>query len=267
MIKNFKVIDAHCHIYPDKIASAAVSATDRFYGVTSAFDGSISALLSQCESEGVDRAVVQSVATTAKQVSSINRFIADAVSKNSDKLIGLGTLYPDSDMIEENVAEIIELGLLGVKLHPDIQKFKIDDYRCLKIYELCEKNNLPILMHTGDYRYDYSNPNRLKPILETYTDLVIVGAHLGGWSIWEEATRELSGFENFYVDTSSSIPFSDIETCKKCIEAYGADKVLFATDYPMGKQSFELNALFSMGFSDEDMQKILSKNAEKVYLK
>ena len=47
----------------------------------------------------------------------------------------------------------------------DIQAYKIDDYRCLKIYELCEENRLPILMHTGDSRYDYSNPNRLLPVL------------------------------------------------------------------------------------------------------
>ena len=44
--------------------------------------------------------------------------------------------------------EIISLGLKGVKLHPDMQQFKIDDYRMLKIYELCE-GKLPILIHTG----------------------------------------------------------------------------------------------------------------------
>ena len=61
-------------------------------------------------------------------------------------------------------ANLLSLGLLVVKLHPDIQAFKIDDYRCLKIYELCEEKGLPILMHTGDNRYDYSNPNRNKQV-------------------------------------------------------------------------------------------------------
>jgi len=267
MIKNFKIIDAHCHIYPDKIAAAAVGATDRFYGVVSAFDGSVSALINQCDQMGVDMAVVQSVATTAKQVSSINRFIAENVKKYSDRLIGLGTLYPDSDMIEENVEEIVSLGLLGVKLHPDIQKFKIDDYRCLKIYELCEKKGLPILMHTGDYRYDYSNPNRLRPILETYTNLTVIGAHLGGWSVWEEAAEKLASFENFYVDTSSCLSFGGEERIKEAIKKYSPDKILFATDYPMGSQKTELDFLFSLGYSDSELEKILYKNALKVFLK
>ena len=100
--------------------------------------------------------------------SSINHFIRDEVEKYPDKFIGFGTLHPNSDDLERDVKELISLGLLGVKLHHDIQNFKIDDYRCLKIYELCESENIPILMHTGDYRFDYSNPNRLMPILDIY---------------------------------------------------------------------------------------------------
>lgn len=265
MIANYKVIDSHCHVYPDKIAAAAVGATDKFYDTVSAFDGSTGALLSQCEREGVDHAIIQSVATTPKQVSSINRFIAKTVEENSGKFTGLGTLHPDSSDIAADVREIIELGLHGVKLHPDIQRFKIDDYRCLKIYELCEKEGLPILMHTGDNRYDYSNPNRLLPILDIYTELVVVGAHLGGWSIWEEAGEVYPSHKNFYVDTSSTLPFCGIEVMKKTIEKYGADKVMFATDYPMGEQKREIEALLSMNFSEEDYKKIFSENAKKVF--
>ena len=51
----------------------------------------------------------------------------------------------------------------------------------MKIYELLEERGLPLLLHTGDYRYDYSNTNRLKPSLETYTDLTVIAAHFGGW--------------------------------------------------------------------------------------
>ena len=48
-------------------------------------------------------------------------------------------------------------------------------------------------MHTGDSRFDYSNPNRLVPILEIYSDLIIVGAHMGAWSLWDEAAEKLAG--------------------------------------------------------------------------
>ena len=167
MVLGHKAIDAHCHVYPDKIASAAVGATDRFYGVTSHFDGSVNALLSQCKETGIDHAVVQSVATTPKQVSSINNFIAKTVAENKG-LTGLGTLHPESADIEADVEELMNLGLRGVKLHPDIQRFKIDDYRCLKIYELCEKNKLPILIHTGDKELVYTVNSKVKGLLDVF---------------------------------------------------------------------------------------------------
>ena len=68
--------------------------------------------------------------------------------KSSDGLMtGLGALHPDSEDIEGDIADIISLGLKGVKMHPDFQKFNIDDKKCYKIYELCEQNNLPVLLH------------------------------------------------------------------------------------------------------------------------
>lgn len=267
MIGNkFLVIDAHCHIYPDKIAKKAAGATDEFYHVHGFGDGTVGMLGREGEKAGIDKFIVQSVATTPKQVSSINRFIAETAKNSGGKMFGLGTLHPESEDLERDVEEIISLGLHGVKLHPDIQGFKIDDYRCLKIYELCEKAHLPILMHTGDSRYDNSNPNRLIPVLDIYSDLVIIGAHFGGWSIWEEASKKLHGIKNLYVDCSSSFAWiKDNETVKEIIERYGTDRVLFGTDYPMWSPKTELDRFMSLGYSDEVNRQILSQNAEKVF--
>ncbi len=201
---NFKVIDSHCHIYPEKIASRAVAGTDGFYGTHAACDGTTQGLDRILENGRIDGCLVHSVATTPHQVQSINSFIADAVKSHPGQFIGFGALHPESEDIKADFEHLLELGLKGVKIHPDIQGFKVDDYRCLTMYELCEKHGVPILIHTGDPRYDFSNPNRMKPILEIYTDLVVIGAHLGGWSLWDEAYRELSPFPNFYVDCSST---------------------------------------------------------------
>jgi len=265
MIKGITVIDAHCHIYPEKIAAKAVNGTDNFYGENSVGKGTVSELFQREESAGVDKFIVQSVATTPHQVASINNFIACEVGKNPQKLIGLGTLHPESEDIKADVEHLLSLGLKGVKLHPDIQRFKIDDYRCLKIYELCEQNRLPVLIHTGDNRYDYSNPNRLVPILKTYEDLIVIGAHLGGWSIWETAVDEYKDFENFYVDCSSSFNYLKPETAREIIRKYGAKKVLFGTDYPMWDAKTELEYFFSLGLDEWEIKCILNMNANKLF--
>ena len=264
MVNNYQVIDAHCHIYPDKIALKAVAGTDSFYGGHSFADGTVGSLVKVGEDAGIDRYVVQSVATTPHQVEKINEFIAESVANSNGKFIGLGTLHPDGD-IAGDILKLKELGLCGVKLHPDIQQFKIDDYRCLKIYEKCEEMGLPILMHTGDHRYDFSNPNRLLPVMEIYTGLTVIGAHLGGWSVWDEAMEKLSDLPNLYVDTSSSMPFMSKENALKTIRAYGADKVLFGTDYPMWNPKEELERFFSLGLTPEENKKILSDNVIKLF--
>lgn len=260
-----KIIDAHCHVYPDKIAVKASKATGNFYAIPMDYDGTVSTLLEVGEKAGVDKYIIQSVATTPAQVRSINEFIKNTVEKYSDKMYGLGTLHPESDDLKGDVENIVELGLLGVKLHPDIQQFKLDDYRCLKIYELCEKHNLPMLIHTGDSRYDYSNPNRLIPILDIYDKLIIVGAHFGGWSMWEKASELLYEKPNFLVDCSSSFYALDDEKIMEIIRRYGADKVLFGADYPMWNPKDEIERLNSLPLTDEEKEKIFSLNAMRVF--
>ena len=264
MINGIYAIDAHCHIYPEKIAERAVAGTDGFYGLNSVYKGTTTDLIEKGTNAGIDHFVVQSVATSPKQVKSINEFIAESVKEGCGKFTGLGTLHPDSTDIKGDIEHLMELGLKGVKLHPDIQAFKIDDYRCLKIYELCEQKQLPILMHTGDHRYDFSNPNRLLPVLRIFTELTVVGAHLGGWSVWER-TEELTELPNLYVDCSSCFPFRGAQAMLPIMKHYGAEKILFGTDYPMWSPITEIKNFMSLPFTEEERELILFKNAKKVF--
>ena len=134
----------------------------------------------------------------------------------------------------------------------------------LKIYELCE-GRLPILIHTGDNRYDFSNPNRMMPILEIYKDLTVIGAHLGGWSIWEEATAKLSNYKNFYVDCSSSLYALSPSKAKELILAYGTKRVLFGTDYPMWEPQTEIDKLLKVDLTQEEFEDIFYNNAARMF--
>ncbi len=261
MIKNkYYAIDSHCHIYPEKIASRAVGGTDAFYSSVSVGNGILEDMLERADRAGIDRALVQSVATTPHQVQSINHFIADEVAKHPDRLIGFGTLHPASKDIEGDLVHLLSLGLRGVKLHPDIQDFKIDDYRALSIYEACERHGVPILFHAGDSRYDRSNPNRLVPVLRIYDRLVVIAAHFGGYSIWDQAVEALAGLPNLYVDCSSSMPYLSDEKIREYIRRYGEDRVLFGTDYPMWSVESEVERLLSLGLSEGAYRKIFSEN-------
>ncbi len=265
MIQAKHIVDSHCHIYPEKIAARAVAGIGKFYDLDMQGDGTKAALERESVEAGITHNMIFSVATKPAQVQSINEFIAAEVAQSGGRMTGLGTMHPDSDDPAGDIRHLIDLGLRGVKLHPDVQGFKLDDYRCLKIYELCETYGLPVLLHTGDYRYDMSNPNRLRPIVEIFSSLTIVAAHLGGWSIWEEAAMQLTGLPNLYVDTSSSLPFITPDTARCIIRAYGVDHVLFATDFPMWTPKEELARFHAVGLTDEEEDTIFWRNANRLF--
>ncbi|MFI3313495.1 MAG: amidohydrolase family protein, partial [Eubacteriales bacterium] len=133
----------------------------------------------------------------------------------------------------------LELGLKGVKLHPDIQKFSLDSEGSMSILGLCDRYELPVLIHAGDKRFQNSNPDNIIPVLERFPNLTMIGAHFGGFSVWDEALERLSKYPNYYVDCSSSMFAMDDEKVMALIAGWGTDRILFATDYPMWSPAAE----------------------------
>ena len=224
------------------------------------FDGSVATLLAQGEKAGIGGFLVHSVATSPKQVASINSFIAEQVALHPKKFIGFGALHPHSETPEEDVAHILSLGLKGVKLHPDVQQFAVDSPETI---DLCSifAGKLPLLVHAGDHRYPFSNPHRIRTLCEKLPGLTVIAAHFGGWSEWEEAERLLPGLPNLYVDTSSSLPFFPAEKAKELIEIFGSKRVLFGVDYPMWDHEEELRRFFEIDLDPEEANDILYRNA------
>lgn len=256
-----EIIDFHAHIYPQKIASNAVKGIGEFYSIKIDCNGTAEDLVSKGTESGISRFLVQSVATVPHQVNSINEFIAEECKKHSS-FIGFGTLHPELENPQQDIENILKLKLHGVKLHPDTQHFNMDDPRMFPIYDMIQ-GKLPVLMHCGDYRYTYSHPERLKRVLENFPKLTVVAAHFGGWSLWDLALEYLLDM-NCYVDTSSSIMFLGRKRAKELIRLYGADRVVFGTDYPMWSARESVDDILSLGLTDDELEKIFSGNAKRI---
>lgn len=259
-----QIIDAHCHIYPDKIAEKAANAIGAFYHIPARHDGKLDTLLRCGAAAGIDRYLVFSVATKPTQTVSINDYIVETVARHEGQMLGLGTIHPDNTEPGVHVEYMLAHGLRGVKLHPDIQGVALDDPRCMRIFEACE-GRLPVLLHTGDKRFDYSNPNRLLPVLERFPHLTVIGAHFGGYSLWQCATEALAGRENLYVDCSSSLFAMSPEEGRHLVRAWGADHVLFGTDFPMWTPADEVARVEALGLTEEENERVFHKNAEKLF--
>jgi len=97
-------------------------------------------------------------------------------------------------------------------------------------------------------------------VMDRFPKLDVIGAHFGGWSIWEKAAEILGG-RRIWVDTSSSLYAIAPETARRLIDAYGVDHVLFGSDFPMWKPAEELERFLQIPLTEEEKEKILWKNA------
>lgn len=257
------IIDIHAHIFPDKIALKATDSIEKFYEIVPmSGDGTVDTLLRLGDEAGVDKFVVHSVATTPAQVESINNFIINTVQAHPDRMIGFASIHPDYENIPAEVERIIAAGLKGIKIHPDFQKFLLDEDKAMPLYEAIE-GRLPILVHTGDYRYEYSKPERMARVMDLFPKLDVIGAHFGGWSEWDDAARILAD-RGIYVDCSSSLYALTPERAGELIKIYGADHVFFGSDYPMWTPGDELKKFNKIALTDEERELILHKNLERL---
>ncbi|MDR1252789.1 MAG: amidohydrolase family protein [Treponema sp.] len=252
------VIDFHAHIYPEKIAAKALANVWEFYKIPMQLDGTVGTLLENGRRGGIDRFVVFSPAAVPEQVQRINDFIA-AVCREHPELIGFGTLHQNMRNPGDEIVRIAGLGLKGIKLHPDMQRFNIDDNCLMEIYAALE-GKMPVIFHTGDYRFSFSHPSRLARVLDNFPKLVTVAAHFGGWSLFDIAMDHLS--ERFcYFDISSSLPFLGKRRARELIRFYGAERFLFGSDYPMWNPAACLGDFLDLNLSEAEKDLILYKNA------
>ena len=258
-----EIINAHAHIYPEKIAAKATETIGGFYDLVPEVNtGTAQRLLEDGKRAGISGYIVHSVATTPKQVHMINEFIKREVDAHPE-FIGFITLHQDLSE-EEMKAEVewaLANGMRGIKLHPDFQRFNIDDDIAEKFYRAAS-DKLPILMHMGDDRYEYSRPQKLVNAAKKYPEVRFIAAHLGGYLCWDDAHLYV-GVDNIYFDTCSSLPFMETEKAHAIISMLGADRFFFGTDFPVWDAAAELERFNKIPLTEEEKEMILGGNIKR----
>ncbi len=258
------LIDFHTHCFPDKIAERAIEKLSfACGGITPNTDGTVGSLKSLMANQGVDKAVVLSIATNAHQQASVNDF---AASINGGNIISFGSVFPDSKNVLYELERIKELGLKGVKLHPDYQGFSVDEEKMKPIYKKISELGLITVFHAGfDYGFPPpygATPDKMARALRWFESPVIA-AHWGGLDCGSDVIQYLCG-KNIYFDTSFGYGTIPKYFAEKIIETHGTDKILFGTDTPWHTAEMELKLLNTLHLSEEDKEKITHKNAEKL---
>jgi predicted TIM-barrel fold metal-dependent hydrolase len=257
-------------MFSDKIAEKAMSSLVGIIGgkYTPFTDGTVKDTLRKLDECGIDKAVVLSIATKPSQQTVINDWAVTLQKEYPERLFVFGTVHPEADDVLQELDRIKSLGLYGIKLHPEYQKFFINDEKLYRIYKRCGELKLPVIFHMG---YDPVEPYKrrampyhLKDIAEKFPETLFIGGHYGGMSSWEDVLHYAAGLPNVYLDTSFTAEFLPQELFLEILNKHGADKILFASDCPWRNIRDESEYIEQMPLPDEIKELIFYKNAERI---
>ena len=263
------VIDFHTHIFPDAIAHKTIQLLEQRSGIDAATDGTLDGLLSSMNETGVDLSVILPVMTRPSQFESINVF-AKSINESeiyNKRFLSFGGIHPDCEDYREKLKIIKEMGLPGIKLHPDYQGVMIDDIRYMNIIEYASELGLIVLTHAGvDSGLPFPihcPPDKMRKVIEKIKPEKLVVAHYGGWKQWEMVYEYLADLD-VYFDTAVTFGYIEQEMFLKIWEKVNKEKVLFATDSPWSDAAMAIAKVHELPITEKEKENLLGKNAKKL---
>ncbi len=264
------VVDFHTHIFPEKIAGKTIAYLEEKAHIKSFCDGTEKGLVKSMETAGVDVSVVLPVVTKPEQFHTINIFAAQLNEKYRNRqarLWSFGGIHPDSPDYKAELRMVKELGLLGIKLHPDYQDTYFDDIKYMRILDYASELGLVSVVHAGvDVGFPDNvrcTPRQICKVIEDVAPENLVLAHYGGFDMWEDVEELLTGKE-VYLDTSFTAGYIKDEVFLNILKKHGAERILFATDSPWSGQKESLQHIRGLVTDKNDLSKILGQNAGKL---
>lgn len=257
------LIDFHTHAFPQRIAQRAITKLAHDAGgLAPQTDGTLASLKAEMAKDGVDISVVHAIATNPKQQTNVNNF---AMEMDKDPaIVAFGSVHPDAPDALEELERIHAAGLKGVKLHPEYQQFFADDERMKPLYRKISQLGLITIFHAGlDYGFAppyHCLPEHMLRALKWF-DSPVVAAHWGGLDCGTEVLDKLCG-ENLWFDLSYGYGCLPKPIAQQIVEKHTPDRLLFGSDMPWHRPSWELQLIDSLDLSPADREKIFFRNAQ-----
>ena len=245
------IIDFHCHILPPSFPGRHLELTkvDATYATLFPEAGGKAAtsesLLEAMDDAGITLSVAMGFGWENETVArEANDYLIQAVEGYPERLVGFCSVNPawGKDRVCAEIERCAASGLKGIgELHPDCQGFDITDCaQMAPMMELAHKLELPVLIHTSEpvgHQYPgkgRTTPDRVYALIRNFPENTIICAHWGGglpfYGLMPEVPAELA---NVFFDTAVSPFLYKRDIFDVASRTIGADKILFATDYPL----------------------------------
>lgn len=249
-----RLIDTHIHI--GKSSFCNMKNSEFNYNLCSTYEEVIELM----DANGIEKAVVLPIPHRDYNIVKTNNYVMEAHRKNPDRLIPFCR-------IDEHLEENLNNGFMGVKLHLLYEDIEIKKIK--RELQIIEDACVPLIIHAK-----FANkPKQVEEILKYGPNINLILAHMGRGHLYTpeqviENALALKKYPNVYMDLST---VGDISAIINVCEIIGYERVLYASDYPFGKNyfkdkydySYELSSLMK-SFPEDKKELVFFKNAERL---
>jgi predicted TIM-barrel fold metal-dependent hydrolase len=268
---SIQVFANHAHVFPPSINP----------------DGTIDRLLRMLDTCGIAEAVC--FAPFAYQIAAAgihhNEWLSQEL-RNHKRLHGFGTVdlrqQVDKRPIKDQVRHARDLGMRGLKMHPNAQEFDILAPEAMEAYAAAEEQGLFITFHSGVHAARIRDYEVLKfdEVAEHFPSLRFSMEHMGGYSFFNEALAVIvnripfppvpgkrcmvyGGLTSVFTPHYCRFWYMNRERLLEAVAQATADQLIFGLDFPYNQEEntkLALTTLNELGLPQEQLAKILGGN-------
>ena len=250
------IIDAHLHL------------DDKFDGTAK---GAAAELNRQLEVAAVARAVILHLEIQPWSAEEVSEAIAEY-----PRLRGFINVHPNKGTPKQFLREGVEkLGYIGLKLHPRLQEFEVNDARTVSLVQYAGEMNVPVLIDAfpdGTHLMQGFSVVNYALLAKQCPKTRIIWAHMGGHHVIDFMMLA-KRLPNVYFDISYSLLYyqnsSVPDNMVFAMRSMKFERIFYGSDYPDRSISDTVNAtlryLRSQELDEQNLFKIMGLNAKQFF--
>lgn len=201
--------------------------------------------------------------------------VAEAVSL-SPRVVGFINIHPYIAHAKEQLLSGIEtLGYVGLKLHPRLQEFDIDDVRTVKLVQQAGEIGIPVLVDAfpdGTHLMQGFSALKYAKLAQQCPETKIIIAHMGGHHVIDFMMLA-KRLPNIYFDISFSLLYYQTSSVPVdmvyAMRSMRFERILYGSDYPdrsiLISLQKSLEFLKNQDINEEQLDRIMFRNAKELF--
>jgi predicted TIM-barrel fold metal-dependent hydrolase len=221
--------------------------------------GDVSLNVELMDRYGIDLQLVSAAEAVVYDAVAGNAALAEVLT-SQPRLYGYAVVNPNRlERSADDLRDCLSTGrFLGAKIHTTYSEVPIGSPLMAEAFDLLDEVGVPLLLHTWG-----TDVAKLPGMLQDRPRLRVIVGHAGG-DAWREAARAAAECDRLYLEhcrtvtDAGRIPFA---------RAAGVPigQFLFGTDSTLIDPCVSLGVIRDADFTPEELEQVLSKNAEELF--